>query len=132
MENAKQYAQSHHTYPSISLKEAGTVTVELVKDKLDSLEYEGQTKEGVRFLVKHNGELKSFFTASPGLISQLSPFNPGDTVTIVCKSRKTDRGYRTSFKVFAGTKEPEMPESDAIPVVGGDESGSNISEQEGW
>ena len=132
MDSAKKYAQAHHIYPAISLKDSGTVTVELVKDKLDTLEYEGKPREGVRFLVKHDGELKNFFTASPILISQLAPFISGDTVTIVCKSRKTDQGYRTSFKVFAGTREPEMPEPDDIPVIEENESGKDVPEEKDW
>ncbi len=100
MENSKQYLKTHNIVSRISFKDSKEHIVELLNDKIDKIiDKEGNEKEGVKYSVKEDDELKSFFTSSIGLISKLAEMNDNDIVAIKLERKKTDEGYRSSFSV---------------------------------
>lgn len=111
MDGAKEYMKQKGIYPRISFKDKQPHTVELVKDKVETINTSDGEQDGVKFLVKEGGEMKSFFTSSEALISKLSQYNQGDTVTIKMVGRNVDGQYRTSFEVDGEdtTNSPEKP-----------------------
>ena len=129
MDAAKSYLKSHDVVERISFKDKSPHTVELGKDKEDTIkDQEGKELEGVRFLVKENGEAKSFFTTSISLIQKLASKEAGDSVTIQMKSRKGDDGqYRSYYEVSEGTTRGSegVSEGDDDPIP-------TINEEDGF
>lgn len=87
MENSKKFLKKHSIFPKISFKDKKPHTVELVKDKIETIGTESGEKEGVRYLVKEDGEMRSFLTCSASLISTLANYQPGDVVIIQLMSK---------------------------------------------
>lgn len=104
MQASKEYMKTNQIVPFISFKDGSAHTVKLIKDKVDSIKdgNNGGMVQGVKFLVEENGEKKSFFTSSVGLIQKLSDFSEGDVVTIKMVSKKVNGEFRSSFVVSAG------------------------------
>lgn len=114
MENSKQYLRQHDIKPKISFKETPKVTVKLLNDKLETVtDNTGKEIEGVKYLVEHEGEHKTIFTASVSLIAKLASCEENDVVTIEMKSVKgPDGGFKSHFivvkeKVYES--EPNIP-----------------------
>jgi len=118
MENSKSYLKDHSILERISFKDKKPHTVVLGKDKLDTIkDQQGKELEGVRFLVKEDGEAKSFFTTSISLIQKLANKEAGDTVVIQMKSRQGDDGqYRSYYEVGDGI-DNEVSDSEDIPTI---------------
>lgn len=104
MDAAKQYLKDNNIVPKISFKDKQAHTVELVKDKMETItDRDGKEIEGVSFLVTEDGEPKKIFTTSISLIQKLSECKKGDVVTIQMKSRKDDSGgYKSYYEVTGG------------------------------
>lgn len=121
MENTKQYLKDRDILPRISFKDKQPHTVELVKDKIDTItDQQGNQKEGIKFLVKEDGVIKSFFTTSVGLLQQLSDKKKGDVVTVEMKSKKDDSGeYKSYYTVDSDSGED-------IPVIDEHEGDTEI------
>ena len=104
MQASKEYMKTNQIVPYISFKDGSAHTVTLIKDKVDTIKdnQNGGMVEGVKYLVEENGEKKSFFTSSVGLIQKLSEYNEGDTVTIKMVSKKVNGEFRSSFLVKKG------------------------------
>lgn len=130
MKASKEYMKTNQIVPYISFKDGGAHTVTLIKDKVDSIKdgNTGGTVEGVKFLVEENGEKKSFFTSSVGLIQKLSEFDEGAIVTIKMVSKKVNGEFRSSFLVKKGDGSESSEEDDDE-----EEDGDATPQQEtGW
>ena len=86
MENSKQFLKEQNIRPKISFKEGPKRVVELMKDKTKTINTPQGDKDGVEYLVKEQGEEKTFFTGSVSLIQKLAEYNEGNTVEIEMKS----------------------------------------------
>jgi len=113
MESAKDFLKDKNILSFISFKDKSPHTVELVKDKVDTIRnQQGEELQGVKFLVKENGENKSFFTTSISLLQKLADKSPGDVVTIEMKSRKGDDGqFRSYYEVSSPEDIPVIQEN---------------------
>lgn len=110
MQGSKQFLKDHNVRPKISFKEVPKHTVKLLKDKVETREYQGQKNEGVKFLVEENGEQKEFFTASQSLIEKLAKYKEGDEVVIEMRSVKNNAGAFISVFVVMTPTEAETQE----------------------
>ena len=100
MKNSQQYLKDKGVVSRISFKKEPKHVVKLMADEKDSIQDDsGVTIEGVKYTVEENGEQKTFFTSSVGLIQALSEKNEGETVTIEMKSKKGLNGFVTYFEV---------------------------------
>ncbi len=111
MDASKQFLKDNDITARISFKGTGPHTITLAKDKADTLiGTDGKEVNGVQYLVKEDGEPKTFFTSSIPLVQKLAEYKPGDTVTVEMKSVKgTDGGFKSTF-VVSGAKEDDTPE----------------------
>lgn len=119
MQNSKVYLKERNLYPRISFKDKKPHTIELVNDKADSMKDErGAVKEGIKYLVKEDGELKTFFTASPSLISFLSTCEPGDIVSIEMKAKNIGGSLKTVYSMSkSGEATAEDEDTEAVIQV---------------
>lgn len=101
MEESKKFLKKMGIVPFLSFKDGESHTVKLLKDKIDTLidSKTGEEKTGIRYLVEKNGEIMSFFTTSPSLISKLSTIEPNEVINIQMKSIKTAEGFRNKYLV---------------------------------
>lgn len=127
MKASKEYMKNNQIVPYISFKDGGQHTVILIKDKVDTIKdgNTGGVVEGVKFLVEENGEKKSFFTSSIGLIQKLSEYQEGDTVTIKMVSKKVNGEFRSSFLVKSGDGSEKAEE-------GEEEEEEEPQQEPGW
>jgi hypothetical protein len=74
MNAAQEYVKDHAQFPRVELKDLKDHILELQNCKADTIEDKNTKKdiEGVKFLVKENGELKTIFTTSVVLIQKLA------------------------------------------------------------
>lgn len=109
MENSKQFLHDNNILARISFKDGQAHTVKLVKDKIDQIpddQNKGRMIDGVKYMVTENGEPKTFFTSSVGLIQKLAECKEEAEVTIQMKSKKGPKGYISFFEVReAGSEE---------------------------
>ena len=113
MDISKQFLQKSGYVSKISFKKTPVATFILESEKEETIKTDDGMVSGIQYSVLQAGEKKTIFTGSLSLIQQLSEFKKGDTVTVKCSSRKTPNGYRTIYKVVAGTVEPQVaPEDD--------------------
>lgn len=83
MENSKKWIKEGGYGNRISFNDGSTHTVKLLKDKVDTIPNgKGGTVSGMKYLVEEDGEQKTIFTGSIGLVSKLSACEVGDVVTI--------------------------------------------------
>lgn len=100
MQESKEYLKDNNIVPRISFKKDPKHQLKLISDKKDSIQDEnGLVVEGMKYEVEENGEKKTFFTTSVGLIQELSQRNEGDVVVIEMKSKKGNNGFITYFEV---------------------------------
>lgn len=121
MDNSKKYLEKNNTNQYISFKDGEAHTVKLMDDKEDTMPdrfgKEGGTINGMKYLVEENGIKKTFFTSSIGLISKLSEFEKGSTITIQMKSVKINDEFRSEFVVLKGSKIKSTEEdTDTVPT----------------
>lgn len=110
MDASKEYLKENKILSRISFKENPTHTFTLEKDKLETITgSDGQEKAGVQYLVKEDGEHKTWFTGSPSVIQKIAEYKTGDTVKVTMKSVKGNNGQ------FISVFEVESVES-AEPV----------------
>lgn len=115
MQASKEYTKEHGGL-RISFSDGAAHTVKLIKDKVDSIpDGKGSTISGMKYLVEEDGEQKTIFTGSIGLVSKLAACNEGDTVTIQMK-----KANNKSFFVVTKAGE-EILEDGEIPVIADDE-----------
>lgn len=115
MDAAKQYLKDQGWIPRISFQKTPKVTVKLISDEKRKITDDaGREIEGIAIKVEEDGEEKEIFTASMSLIQQISEYEAGDVVVIEMKKNKTDKGYRTYFKVSEAGKEEG---SEEIPII---------------
>lgn len=100
MEASKEFLKDKNILGRISFKESPVHTVVLEKDKIDTITgTDGNEVTGVQYLVKEDGEVKTFFTSSVSLVQKLSEYKAGDMVRITMKSVKGTDGFRTAYEV---------------------------------
>jgi len=125
MQNSKEYMKQNGIGARISFADGAEHTVKLLKDKQDSIpDGKGGTVTGMKYLVEENGEQKTIFTGSVGLIGKLSECNPNDVVSIQMYKANNKSYYRVS-KDGAEVKAEDEDET----VVGDDEQ---APAQAGW
>lgn len=115
MEASKKYTKENGGL-RISFSDGSAHTVKLIKDKLDNIpDGKGGTISGMKYLVEEDGEQKTIFTGSIGLVSKLAACNEGDVVTIQMK-----KANNKSFFVVTKAGE-EILEEGELPVISDDE-----------
>ena len=115
MEASKQYTKENGGM-RISFNDGLAHTVKLIKDKLDTIpDGKGGTVSGMKYLVEEEGDQKTIFTGSIGLVSKLASCNEGDIVTIQMK-----KANNKSFFVVTKAGE-EILEEGELPVISDDE-----------
>ena len=98
MEQSKQWMKEGGYSNRISFNDLSAHTVKLVKDKVDSIpDGKGGMVKGMKYLVEENGEQKTIFTGSVGLVSKLAECSEGDVVTIQMK-KANNKSYYTVTK----------------------------------
>lgn len=125
MQGAKDYLKNSDIMQRISFKDGSAHTVKMIKSKVDKIRTEDGEVEGVKFLVEEDGENKSFFTQSIGLIQKLADVEEGETVTIKMASKKINGQFRSAFVVSKGN---ELNESDDDTEVADDAKPPNNPE----
>lgn len=88
MKGAQDWMKNNGIMPRISFNDGQAFTVKLLGDKIDTIPdafNKGAKLEGMKFLCEHEGEKKTFFTTSVGLIGKLAAVEEGETVTIQMK-----------------------------------------------
>ena len=86
MEASKQWMKEGGYGNRISFNDGSAHTVKLIKDKVDTIpDGKGGTVKGMKYLVEENGEQKTIFTGSVGLVSKLAILESGEVVTIQMK-----------------------------------------------
>ncbi len=114
MQGSKDYLVKNKIASFISFKEKPEHTVKLIGDKEDQIKTKDGMVTGMKYMVEENGEPKSFFTQSVGLIQKLAQYNEGDEVTIKMVSKKIDGTFKSSFVVTkVGETSTEEEESEA-------------------
>lgn len=112
MENSKRYMAANGIGARISFQDGALHTVKLIKDKEDSIPDAGSPggrKSGMKYLVEENGEQKTIFTGSVGLIAKLSECNEGDAVSIQMK-KVNNKSYYTVTRDGKEVDSSEAPE----------------------
>lgn len=119
MQSSKDFLKNKGIMTRISFKESPVHTVKLLSDSIESIKDEkGEEVEGVKYLVEENGEKKSFFTSSVGLMQRLAEYKEGSTVTIEMKSKKKDGKWISYFEVYSD-EEKELSEKDVDEIFEG-------------
>jgi len=122
MENTAKFLKDNNVVPFISFKDKKVHTVELLKDKMETItDAQGETKEGVKYLVKEGGTVKSFFTTSISLLQQLADKQKGDVVSIQLKSKKGEDGkYKSYYEVWEDLANDSSDDEEEIPIIDDD------------
>lgn len=118
MQNSKNWMKENGYDSKISFKDGSAHTVKLLKDKVDSIpDGRGGTIKGMKYLVEENGEQKTIFTGSVGLISKLVECEEGDVVTIQMKNAN-NKSFFTVTKAGqeVGEKVPLSDEEETSAV----------------
>lgn len=119
MQASKKFLETNKIVPFISFKTQPEHTVTLVADKEDSIDTAEGKVTGMKYLVKENGETKSFFTVAISLIQQLSQYKEGDEVVIKLASKKVDGQFRSTYVVRkAGEVEVSSEDASLDEVAG--------------
>ena len=114
MESAKNWMKEGGYQNKISFQDKLAHTVKLLKDKQDQLP---DGTKGLKLLVEEDGEQRTIFTASIGLISKLAMCELGDTVTIQMKSANN----KSFYVVTKGDAEVKTPDEEGTIQVGDDD-----------
>ncbi len=124
MDASKEYMKKNGIGARISFADGSAHTVKLLRDKVDTIpDGKGGNIEGMKYLVEENGEQKTIFTGSVGLISKLAECKPLDLVTIQMK-----KANNKSFFVVLKDGE-EIADADGEIQVGDEDK---APEQGGW
>jgi len=128
MDESKKFLKQSDVKPRLSFKDGKERIVKLLNDKIDTITDEsGKKIEGIKYLVEHDGELKTFFTSSISLISKLSELEPETEVSIKMNRKKGEQGYRSFYEVVSVVAvETEFIPDNEIPVI--DETWNGIKE----
>ena len=133
MEGAKKYMKGQDMVPFISFKQSVPLAVKLIDSKEDEIKNtqgsEGGMVKGVKFLVEHNGDKKSFFTSSISLIQKLAEHAEGSVVTIMQIKYNSGEGFRTGYEVEAGDHVAAMEAKKGGAPVGGQSAPATASEE---
>lgn len=125
MESSKQYMKDNGILTRISFADGAAHTVKLIKDKVDSIPGgpNGAQVEGMKYLVEENGEQKSFFSGSVGLISKLALCEEGEVVTIQMKKANNKSFYSVTKEggeeIVADDDEEQIADDEEAPVKPG-------------
>lgn len=111
MDASKKWMEEGGYSNRISFKDNLAHTVKLLKDKVDTIpDGHGGSVKGMKYLVEENGEQKTIFTGSVGLVSKLALCAPGDVVIIQMKVAN-NKSFYTVTKAGAEVGE-EVPIDD--------------------
>jgi hypothetical protein len=95
MQNSKEWMKEGGYSNRISFNDGSVHTVKLLKDKVDTIpDGKGGTIKGMKYLVEENGEQKTIFTGSVGLVAKLAECNEGDVVTINMYKQNSKSYYK--------------------------------------
>lgn len=112
---AKDFLKDNEYMPRISFVDGQEHTVELGKAKRDIIAKDGENIDGIKFLVKEDGEAKTFFTSSVSLVDKLSGYNSGDVVKIKMRKYKNPEGqFRATYEVALVNKADGTVEEEEI------------------
>ena len=120
MQNSEKWMKDNGFGSRISFNDLAAHTVKLLKDKEDSIpDGKGGSVKGMKYLVEENGEQKTIFTGSVGLVSKLAMCKEGDVVTIKM-GKANNKSFYTVTKEGQEVVEPGgtagAPEDDdAVP-----------------
>jgi len=94
MEASKNYMKEGGFDNRISFNDGSVHTIKLLKDKEDTIpDGKGGSIKGMKYLVEENGEQKTIFTGSIGLIGKLAICSVNDVVTVQMKKANNKSFY---------------------------------------
>ena len=131
-EEIKNWLQSHNILPRISFKDRKEHIIEMVKAKSESFtNNDGELVEGIKFLVREDGEPKTFFTASQDLLLKLVECQEGEIYKVKMIARNVAGRIKTSYDVkkLDGDKEVDVENPDDIPVINEEENTEPTKEE---
>lgn len=116
MQSSKDYMKENGMGTRISFADGSTHTVKLLKDRVNTIKVNGEDVKGMEYKVEENGEEKTIFTGSIGLISKLAVCEVGDVVTINMYKANNKSYYKVvkvgGAEIKAGTEEEDAPGAD--------------------
>jgi len=100
MEEIKQWLKSHQILPRISFKDRKEHTIEIIKARAESFNNDkDELVEGIKFLVKEDGEAKTFFTASQDLLLKLADCQEGEVFKVKMCAKNVGGVIKTYYEV---------------------------------
>lgn len=123
MDASKKWMKDNGFMNKISFQDGAAHTVKILKDKEDSLP---DGTKGMKYLVEEDGEQKTIFTTSVGLVGKLSLCNEGDVVTIQMK-KANNKSFYTVLK--GDGEELQTPDEVGEIQVGDDDE---PEKEPGW
>lgn len=128
---SKEYLKAHAQFERVELKDGTEHELEFINDKIDTIEDKNTKKEieGVKYLFKEGGDLKTVFTTSRVLIEKMSDIETNDKVKIQQVKYQGNNGQElTTYNVskLEGKKwitvgEVKEIETEELPTINGDE-----------
>lgn len=121
MDESKKWMKESGYDARISFSDLAAHTVKLMKDKVDQIpDGKGGFIKGMKYLVEEDGEQKTIFTGSVGLVSKLALCAVGDVVTI--------KMGKANNKSFYTVKKADGEEVGEKAPVGDDEAAPEDAE----
>ena len=120
MKEIRDWLHNHQVLPKISFKDRQEHEIEIVKARAESFTNDkNELVEGIKFLVKEDGEPKTFFTASSDLLLKLADSNEGERYKIKMITKNVGGKIKTGYDVkkIEGENEIQMEADDNIPVI---------------
>jgi len=127
MQEIKDWLHSHQILPRISFKDRKEHTIEIAKARAESFNNDkDELVEGIKFLVKEDGEPKTFFTASQDLLLKLANSQEGEVYMVKMCAKNVGGIVKTYYEVkkVEGENEVQIEHGDEIPVVDNEEGTS--------
>lgn len=101
----------------ISFNDGSAHTVKIIKDKEDSIpDGHGGTVKGMKYLVEEDGEQKTIFTGSIGLVSKMALCDYGDVVTIQMKKANNKSFYTVTKAGEEVGEDAQIGDNDVAPA----------------
>lgn len=119
MENSKKWMSENGLSTRISFNDGSAHTVKLIADKEDKIpDGKGGTVSGMSYKVEENGEEKTIFTGSVGLIGKLAEVEVGTVVTIQMR-KANNKSFYTVVKAdgkTVGEDDDDIADDEEAPV----------------
>ena len=114
--------------PRLSFKTTPIIKgIRIINRKVDQIETPQGMKQGIKYLVVHDGEEKTFFTGSISLIEKLGAIPNGAVVNITMKNLGNKNTFVVGVVSLPGVTQPEHEEITEEDLPEDDELGEGES-----